>query len=69
MKPYNPTEPTQLWCDHCDQVVVHSQEPETGKFFTQFGAPYNRAKKGFDLDDYTSILISVCHLCLKQEEV
>lgn len=58
---------TEFWCTECDSNKVHSDKPETGKFFSQFGHPWIPqvgTKPGRVSDEYTQIVFALCPECL-----
>ena len=53
----NPVKSTQVyWCNVCDDNQVHSDKPETGKFYQVFGHEFHTG-------DYTSVFFAVCSTC------
>ena len=54
----------EFWCNCCDQNKVHSDKPETGKFFCQAGHTWNVAKQQ-TTEDYVMVVFALCHHCLQ----
>ena len=56
-KSLNPYVTPQIyWCHVCDANKVHSNKPETGKFYHVFG-------HAFDDGNYHSIFFAICPDC------
>jgi len=64
----------EFWCTECDGNKVHSDKPETGKFFSQFGHNWipqlSRAcgakVPGRVGEDYNQIIFALCTDCLQK---
>lgn len=50
-----------FWCSVCDNVLVDSDDEETGQFFKVYGHTMNL--RG-ELEDYTNVVFAVCSQCL-----
>ena len=57
----------EFWCNNCDCYKVHSDKPETGKFFSQHGHTWNVGKRETD-DYYVMIVFAICTECLEEKE-
>jgi hypothetical protein len=59
-------EPQQFWCDECDENRVDSQQPETGKFYSQFGHKYryDHFRKEGIIEEWTQVIYAICSSCL-----
>jgi hypothetical protein len=56
----------EFWCSCCDDVIVDSKDPKTGKFFLQYGHVYKAdGTKGWADSEYHSVIFAVCHECLR----
>ena len=53
----------EFWCNCCDQNKVHSDKPETGKFFSQHGHTWN-VKEQKTTEDYVMVVFALCANCL-----
>lgn len=67
-KPFARTidEPTEFWCHCCDRVAVHSEKPETGTFYQQWGHTMAARIKGgviYPTDEYEPVLFALCPEC------
>jgi hypothetical protein len=60
---YEPPKPARFWCKRCDDKVVDSQKPETGKFFTIDGHTYNSKTNNYD-GNYDVLMFAVCNSCI-----
>ena len=61
----------EFWCSDCDANKVHSDKPETGKFFCQFGhvwVPKKGEVQGYVADEYTQVIFALCPLCIKDRK-
>lgn len=52
-----------FWCSECDEVLVSSEKPETGKFFALNGHVWD---KGEVLGEWPRVCFALCPDCLKQ---
>jgi hypothetical protein len=56
----------EFWCNCCDMNKVHSDKPETGKFFSQHGHTWDIAKQK-TTEDYVMILFALCPDCIQKQ--
>ncbi len=54
---------TEFWCSICDGNKVHSNKPDTGRFFSQFGHLWSVDKQKTS-EQYTQVVFAVCTSCL-----
>jgi hypothetical protein len=54
----------EFWCNCCDGNKVHSDKPETGKFFRQHGHRWDVSKRE-TTEDYVMVIFAICTDCLK----
>jgi len=58
----------KFWCSECDNVVVHSDRPETGTFYQAFGHQYVPGTQPGS-NDYHSIIFALCPRCDKLKDI
>jgi len=56
--------PQEFWCNDCDNVIVKSKDPATGKFFSAFGHQWHGVQTKDPLGDYHMIVWATCSVCL-----
>lgn len=60
--------PQEFWCDVCDNVIVKSAEPNTGKFFSRHGHVWNGINHSTPMsEDYLIVVWAVCSDCLRRK--
>lgn len=64
MIPRCPSTKAMFWCSSCDSRHVDSENPESGKFFVQFGHSYNRESQEYN-GDYRGVMFALCNTCLE----
>jgi len=67
LRPITFVKETEFWCAECDGNKVHSDKPETGRFFNQFGhtwIPPQHTRNGRVGDEYVQIIFALCADCL-----
>ena len=57
-------ESQQHWCSDCDQVIVDTDKPETGKWFHVAGCIYGARCK---LEDHENVIFAICTDCLAKD--
>lgn len=65
MTPYRPRTAQKFWCNSCDSWQVDSENPETGKFFVQFGHSYSAEEQEYS-GDYHGVMFAFCTHCLSR---
>lgn len=64
-EPYQPRTRQEYWCNCCDNQIVDSEQPNTGRFFLQSGHSYNKETREYD-GEYSMVLFAFCTVCLNQ---
>lgn len=54
-----------FWCNCCDNSIVDSDKPDTGKFFVQFGHAYSAEEKEYS-GEYLGVMYALCPACLNK---
>lgn len=65
-EPYKPTGHQEFWCNVCDNNVVDSNIPESGKYFLHAGHSYSSRSKEYD-GPYVMVMNAVCFSCLEKK--
>jgi hypothetical protein len=54
----------EFYCKICDSNKVHSDKPESGKFFSVFGHTWDPKTQNVT-EDYEQVIFAVCPECIK----
>ena len=58
----------EFWCAECDQSMVDSSNPNSGRFFQVAGHVRKFARMGKDdTGDYESVIFAICANCLAKD--
>ncbi|OGI17361.1 MAG: hypothetical protein A3J63_01120 [Candidatus Moranbacteria bacterium RIFCSPHIGHO2_02_FULL_40_12b] len=59
---------TEFWCSNCDAKKVHSEKPETGRFYYQFGHLWDVKNQKIS-EEYTQVIFAFCSNCAPEEKI